>query len=142
MIDNLIDRMNHLCRKLITDEQNFTEGDEIRQVFKKIKDLGFSVYSEPFDKETIVVEYLSDKGKAEYEKLQDVRKRKMDAIANRNFERAADLRDIERELERKVILDYMKTDGVAYLKIKDRDAKEIICYLYCEMLKSFFKVSF
>ena len=69
MIDDLIDRLNHLCRKFVTDEKNFTEGDEIRKVFREIKDLGYTVYSDSCDETSIVTDYLSDDGKVKYDKM-------------------------------------------------------------------------
>ncbi len=140
MVDELIDRLNQLCRKVVTDEQNFTEGDEIRKVFKEIKDLGYRIYSEPYDKTSIVTDYLSDNGKSKYTKLLEIRQQKMDSIGKQEYERAADLRDVERHLEQEVMLEYIKKKGIAYFKLHDLEAKEIICYFYCELLKQFFKI--
>lgn len=140
MVNELIDRLNQLCRKAVTDEQNFTEGDEIRKVFKEIKDLGYRIYSEPYDKTSIVTDYLSDIGKSKYTKLLVIRQQKMDSIGKQEYERAADLRDVERHLEREVMLDYIKKEGIAYFEIHDQDAKEIICYFYCELLRQYFKI--
>ena len=64
----------------------------------------------------------------------------MGAAELKAFESAADFRDMERQLEREVMIDYMRKEGVANFRIVDRDKKEVICYMYCEMLKAFFKI--
>lgn len=140
MIDDLIDRLNHLCRKFVSDQEHFTDSQKLRKVFMEIKELGYSVYSDPYDISTIVPDYLSDTGRENYTKLQGVRQQKMDCIAKQNFEQAADFRDVERRLEREVMLDYIKKDGIAYFKIHNRDSKEIVCYYYCELLIQFFRI--
>lgn len=140
MVDELIDTLNQLCRKAVMDEHNFTEGDELRKVFKEIKDLGYRIYSEPYDKTSIVTDYLSENGKSKYTKLLEIRQQKMDSIEKRDFERAADLRDIERQFEREVMLDYIRKEGVAYFTLHDQEANEIICYYYCELLTQFFRI--
>ena len=58
----------------------------------------------------------------------------------KDFESAANYRDVEYQFEREVMLDYMRMADVAHFRILDRDKKEVICYMYCEMLKAFFKI--
>jgi len=141
MIDDLVGRLNQLCRKCVMDEQNFTEGDEIRNVFKKIRDLGYTVYSEPFDSSVIVANSLSEFGKIKYEQMFLMRQKKMEKVEIKHFESAADFRDLERKFEKEVIYDYMKKEGVAYFKITDHANKVIGCWLYCEMLTRFFRIT-
>ena len=141
MIDNLIDNLNQLCRKYVLDERNFTEGDEIRTVFTEIKKLGYSVYSEPFDKSVIIAGSLSEIGKVKYEKMLIMRQNKLEKVEIKDFESAADFRDLERQFEREVIFDYMKNEGVAYFKITDQESKMIGCWLYCEILTRFFRIA-
>ncbi|MFZ4462489.1 MAG: hypothetical protein ACOYN5_01480 [Bacteroidales bacterium] len=66
--------------------------------------------------------------------------KKLGAVELKDFESAADFRDMERQMGREVMLDYMKKEGVANFRILDREKKEILCYMYCEFLTNFFKI--
>jgi hypothetical protein len=72
--------------------------------------------------------------------MMEARHKKMEAVAREEFELAADLRDEERRFEQLVLADYIRHDGVAWFRIADRDKKEIICYLYCELLTELFVI--
>lgn len=140
MIDDLIDRLNGLCRKLVTGGDLLTDGNEIRKVFTEVKGLGYRVYPEPFNRETVVLSGLSEEGVSVFVRLQECTRRKLEAIGNRDYERAADLRDRERDLEQAVKLHCLRAEGGAWFRIKDREAKEVSCYLYCEMLPAYFRI--
>jgi hypothetical protein len=69
----------------------------------------------------------------------EFRHMKLDAINNQLFESAGGFRAAERRLEREVMSDYMKSEKIAIFRISNQDKKEISCYLYSDMLTSFFK---
>ena len=140
MIDDLIDRLNLLYRKYVLDEQNFTEGDEIRKIFKEIKELGYSVFTALFEPKSIEIDKLPDEAKEKFNNMMAARQEKLDNVEKQNFEAASDHRDIERQLKREFLFEYMKQEGVAYFKISDREGKTIYCHMYCEVMKAIFKI--
>jgi hypothetical protein len=62
MIEDQVDKLNRLCRKYVTDEKNFSEDSEIRKVFLEIKNLGYKVFSDPFDVSSLDSDNLSSDG--------------------------------------------------------------------------------
>ena len=112
----------------------------MRKVFKEIKDLGYSVYSEQGLITSMVTEFLTDHGKQKYDTMLEYHQKKLGAVELKDFESAAEFRDMERQLEREIMIDYMRKEGVANFRMLDREKKEILCYMYCEFLTNFFKI--
>jgi len=93
-----------------------------------------------FEPNSIVIDNLSDDAKEKYNNMMAARKEKLNNVEEQNFEAASDHRDIERQLKREFLFEYMKQEGAAYFKISDREGKTIYCHLYCEVMKAFFKI--
>ena len=107
-IESLVSELNELCKRFIAQKEQFKEFDRIREVFTAIKDQGYSISWPHFSFTDPEYELLSDEGKRDLEKLIDFRKMKLEAIKDLNFERAADLRDLERELIKKIKMDFSR----------------------------------
>ena len=105
-IESLVSELNELCKRFITQKEQFTEFDRIREVFTAIKAQGYSISWPHFSFTDPEYELLSEEGKRDLERLIDFRKMKLEAVKNLNFERAADLRDLERELIKKIKMDF------------------------------------
>ena len=105
-IESLVSELNELCKGFIAQKEQFKKFDRIREVFTAIKDQGYSISWPHFSFTNLEYELLSDEGKRDLERLIDFRKMKLEAVKDLNFERAADLRDLERELIKKIKMDF------------------------------------
>ena len=108
-IESLVSELNELCKRFIAQKEQFKEFDRIREVFTAIKVQGYSISWPHFSFTDPEYEFLSDEGKRDLAKLIDFRNMKLEAVKNSNFERAADLRDIERELIKKIKMDFSRS---------------------------------
>jgi len=107
-IESLVSELNEHCKRFIAQKEQFKEFDRIREVFTAIKDQGYSISWPHFSFTDPEYELLSDEGKRDLERLIDFRKMKLEAVKDLNFERAADLRDLERELIKKIKMDFSR----------------------------------
>ena len=105
-IESLVSELNELCKRFITQKDQFKEFDRIREVFTAIKDQGYSISWPHFSFTDPEYELLTEEGKRDLERLIDFQKMKLEAVKDLNFERAADLRDIEKELVEKIRVDF------------------------------------
>lgn len=83
---------------------------------------------------------LSDDGKADCEKRNDFRKKKMEAISSHHFEQAADLRFAERIFEKKIRNDFAISTNNKYFVLIDKKAKSIVYNDFDGKLEKFFKL--
>lgn len=110
-IESLVSELNDLCKIYIAQKEEFKELDRIREMFNAIKDQGYEISIPLFGVTMPEFELLSEEGQRDFLKLREFQKMKMDAVAAFNFERAADLRDIERELSMKIKIDVTVNNG-------------------------------
>ena len=105
-IEELVKEMNDLCKQYIHEQQKFTGQARLKQVFEEIKSRGYTIASPLFSEETPEVSILSEDGKKDFQRMNAIRKAKLEAVAAQEYERAADLRDEERKLLVKINLDF------------------------------------
>ena len=110
-IESLVSELNELCKRFVAQKEQFKEFERIRKVFREIKDQGYNVLWPLFSFTNPEYELLSDEGKHDLEKLIDYGKMKGEAVNALNFERAADLRDLERDLIKKLRIDFSRNIG-------------------------------
>jgi hypothetical protein len=79
-----------------------------------------------FESNSIEYEILSDKCKEQIHHLYETRRKKMEVINNQEFEKAADLRDLERNLFQQVIIDFLEVTDYKFFVLLSKDSKEII----------------
>jgi len=105
-IESLVSELNGLCKQYVSQKDDFQDIDKLQEVFNAIKTLGYNIVTSHSGDVLPDFELLSEEGKQDYEKMITIRSRKMAAIHNQEYERAADLRDIERKLDRKIKFDF------------------------------------
>ena len=105
-IESLVSELNDLCKQYVSQKDDFQDIDKLQEVFNAIKTLGYNIVTSHSEDVLPEFELLSAEGKQDYEKMMIIRNRKMAAIHNQEYERAADLRDIERKLDRKIKFDF------------------------------------
>ena len=107
-IDDLVFELNEILKQYIDQNGEFEEATKLQAVITEIKNLGYNIatpLSGPMPSEG---EILSEEGKYDYKKMIDARKMKIEAVNVQDFERAAELRDVERALAMKISIDFWK----------------------------------
>ncbi len=70
-----------------------------------------------------------------------IRKKKLEAIDHENFEFAADLRELERELKKRMVNDFSKMILNKFFVLLSENSKEIIYNDFDGKLKEYFKIT-
>ena len=105
-IESLVEELNELCKRYIVQKEQFKEKDRFHEVLTAIQDKGYNIEIPSLELVEPVYELLSDEGKKDFDEMMKIRKMKMEAVERHEFERAADLRDIERKLLFKIKMDF------------------------------------
>ena len=115
-IEELVSELNNLCKRVVSEKEEFRDTDKLKEVIMAIKDLGYNILTPLSENIQIDYELLSEEGKKDYDKMMDIRKLKISAVNNQEFERAADLRDVERSLDSKIRTEFsMNTDNPHFI---------------------------
>lgn len=109
-IEVLVTELNDLCKQYIAQKDEFQGKDRMKELFMAIKEQGYNVVAPLIEYSTPEYELLSDEGKRNFDKMMEIKKKKLQAIEMHDFERAADLRDLERELIRKISMDFSQNN--------------------------------
>ena len=109
-IESLVSELNDLCKQYIAQKDQFLGKERMKELFLEIKGRGYGIVAPLLASSTPEYELLSEEGKMKFEEMINVRKMKMVAIKDQEFERAADLRDMERELEKKICDDFSRNN--------------------------------
>lgn len=110
-IESLVAELNELCKKYVSQKEEFREFDRIREVFSTIKAAGYIISTPLFESAMPEYELLSEQGKQDFQKMKEIQQMKMKAVSARNFARAAELRDTERTLILKIKMDFSINNG-------------------------------
>ena len=105
-IESLVEELNELCKRHIAQKEQFKENDRFHEILMEIQDKGYSIGIPSLELAEPVYELLSDEGKKDFDEMIKIKKMKMEAVERHEFERAADLRDIERKLLFKIKMDF------------------------------------
>lgn len=105
-IESLVSELNSLCKQLISEKGDFKDNAKLKELIMTIKDLGYNIVTPLSEHLSIDYELLSEDGKKDHDKMMDIRKLKIAAVNNQEFERAADLRDVERKLDTKIRMEF------------------------------------
>jgi len=125
-IDSIIEELNELCRDYIKQQDRFRDFEKIRELFREMKTLGFTIVTPLFEVSSPESQFLSENGKNDLQQMSDIQKKKLQAIKNNEFERAADLRDLERQLLGKIRLDFSQITRDRFFIIPSGDTNLII----------------
>ena len=125
-IESLVSELNDLCKQYIAQNDQFQGRERMKELFLEIKDRGYGIVAPILSSSTPEYELLSEEGKKKFDEVVKVRKMKMAAIKDQEFERAADLRDLERELERKICVDFSQNNEDHYFILAGKIADFIV----------------
>ncbi len=104
-IESLVAELNDICRQYIARKDQFQSKERLQELFMTIKEQGYQIVMPVLDYTAPEYELLSEEGKRSFEMMTEIRKKKIEAVKNHEFERAADLRDQELELIREIRMD-------------------------------------
>jgi len=142
----LLKEINRLCDNFLIQQDAFTDEDRIREIFQTLKNLGYTFVTPRIEPTSKDFDFLSRKGKQDYRKLLEVRKKKGEVIKQKRFDQVDHLRDIEHRLEQAIRKDYMKNNGTEYFRLINEITKEIVFIYYesrfneCGDFGQFFKI--
>jgi hypothetical protein len=115
-IEELVEELNELCKQYIVQKEDFKGTDRFQQLLIEIQGKGYNIEIPSLELVEPVYELLSDEGKKDFDEMLKVRNLKIDAVERHEFERAADLRDIERKLLFKIKMDFsLNTDNQHFI---------------------------
>jgi len=132
--------LNLLCE--MADPQNEeARKTRITQIFTEIVSLGYQVVTPRFDPESPEYAMLSERGRMIRERLLYLRRKKNSAIAQKDFEFAADLRDLERKMKRRMVDEFSTAVSGKFFVLLPEDSTQIIYNDYDGKLKDYFKIT-
>ena len=140
-IMSLIEELNSLCKMYVSQKEEFDQKPRIRKIFTEFVREGYNIVTPQFDPTSEEFDRLSDIGKLSCERLTVTHKKKMEAINSEQYEFAADLRELERELYKMVAYDFATTISNRFFVLKSEESKEIIYNDYDGKLKDVFKLT-
>ena len=105
-IESLVEELNDLCKRCIAQKEQFKENDRFHEILMEIQEKGYNIEIPSLESSEPVYELLSDEGKKDFNEMMKIRNMKMEAAERHEFERAADLRDMERKLLFKIKMDF------------------------------------
>ena len=101
-IDALVTELNYLSIQYVDKGIEFEHVNRLQEVIGSIKELGYHTITPPRGLELSEFEFRFEKIKQDFLKMMNIQTMKIEAIDNQEFEQAAGLRDIERELDNKI----------------------------------------
>ncbi len=140
-IEPQLAELNELCNKVDSFSDDPVSRQRIREIFTEFVKQGYKFLTPRFDPDAPEYGLLSGKGKLFCKRLTCLRKKKLDAIEQKNFEFAADLRDLERELKKRMVNDFSKAVDNKFFVLLAEDSKEIIYNDFDNKLNEYFKIT-
>jgi hypothetical protein len=138
-IESKLDELNTICFKYPHESGTLEEKSRIRELFSDLVKCGYRFVTLTIEPNTPEYEVLSDDCKKLCHQMHETRKKKIVAIDNKEFEKAADLRDLERILFQQVISDFSKATDYKFFVLLSKDSNEIIFNDPKGQLKEMFK---
>ena len=138
---SLIDELNTLCELYVSQKEAFELKHRIRQIFTEFVKEGYKILTPQFDPASHEYTILSEFGKLSCNRMMTTIKKKIEASGNGLYEHAADLRDLERNLEKRVAGDFSQAISNRFFMLKSEESKEIIYNDFDGKLKEFFKLT-
>lgn len=110
-IEELVYELNGLCREYIMEKERFRGRERMKEIIAEVKALGYDIVTPALELASPGYDVLSEEGKALYDRRTEVRRQKMEAVEQQQFERAADLRDLELRLGEQIREDFDRGAG-------------------------------
>ena len=107
-IESLVFELNEALQRCVIQKSELEEVTKLISVITEIQNLGYNIATPLSGPMPTEGEILSEEGKYDYKKMIDARKMKIEAVNVQDFERAAELRDVERALAMKISIDFWK----------------------------------
>jgi hypothetical protein len=140
-IESELAELNMLCEKYDSLHEDTKHKTRIRQIFTEFVRQGYNIVTPRFDPDSHEYGALSENGKMICERLIHIRKKKLEAIDHENFEFAADLRELEQSLKKRMVSDFSKAISNRFFVLLTEDSKEIIYNDFDGKLKEYFKIT-
>jgi len=121
-ITKLLDELNELCKLYVLNKEDFNQEDRIRELVSEIIENGFDFEIFKIGMNTTEYKLLSDMGKRNLKKINDITKLKLEAIHNQQYEQAARLRDDERKLTEQINTEFYNITNTRYYFLKDKSS--------------------
>lgn len=139
-IETQLAELNSACLDYLNIGKSKEVLDKIRENFLDLVNKEYHVLIPTFEPDSAEFRALSENGKMLWQKMTDTRKKKLQAIAQSNYEYAADFRVVEREFQSQVLRDLSNETGNKFFVQLATDSKEIIFIDLDEKLKDLFRV--
>ncbi len=137
-IVDLLSELNVLCKQYVFNNDSFAEQGRIRELISEILELGFDFEMVNLNGYSTVYELLTEKGKSNYNTKLEITKLKMEAIRLQQYERAAYLRDQERQLTKAINTEYIQSTDRLFFILKENSSDTILFVDSERMLKGMF----
>ena len=137
-IVHLLSELNELCKQYVFNNDSFAEQGRIRELISEILELGFDFEMVNLNGYSTVYELLTEKGKSDYNTKLEITKLKMKAIRLQQYERAAYLRDQERQLTKAINTEYIQSTDRLFFILKENSSETILFVDSERMLKGMF----
>jgi hypothetical protein len=138
-IGSQLAELNTICEQFHHENGTPESKSRIREIFSDLVKRGYQFVTLTFEPDSAEYEVLSDQGKRLCHRMHETRKKKMEAIHNEQFEKAADLRDLERNILQQVTLDFSAVTLNRFFVLLSEDSREIIFNDPSDQLKELFK---
>lgn len=137
----LIDELNSLYKMYVSQREEFDNTARIRIILTEFVREGYNIVAPQFEPTSEEFERLSDIGKLTCERLITTRKKKLEAISIEKYEFAADLRELEIELQKRVVYDFASAFSFRVFVLKSDITREIIYNDFEGKLKEFLQLA-
>ena len=102
----MISELNELCKEYLEQKAEFKNFERVKELFSALRHQGFSIVALQIDDPSTEFTILSKEGKQALKQRINIRKKKEAALNKQEYELAAYIRDAERKLERKILVDF------------------------------------
>jgi hypothetical protein len=109
-VQSHVSDLNDLFKQWKEQKEDFTYIERMKMIIAYIKELGYEIISPSLEFLTPECQFLSANGIKDFEKIMEIRDRKIVACDSHEFERAADLRDLEWKLINRIYFDFTQSN--------------------------------
>ena len=141
-IATLLAELNELCQQYVFNNDEFSKQGRIRELISEILGIGFDFEIVNLKGYSTIYELLTEKGKSDYNTKLEITKLKMEAIHQQQYERAAYLRDQERQLTALINTEYIQSTDKLFFILKEHSSNSILFVDFERMLKGMFTYYF
>lgn len=97
-ITTVVEELNRLCHQYLQEGQGFQDTEKLAGVLRDVRSLGYTIVTPHLISDIPEYNLFPEEENRDFQRMVEVRQKKLQAIENGNFEIAADLREEERRL--------------------------------------------